>query len=422
VKCSISDKLNELLEGFESRLDRLVLAPALDELSVERFNLAAEIAALDVYASDPLEAEDAWLMRIGLGDRLHEIDRLIKSIQNALDIFDEGDTSGAQVLTSTMSIEYSEFPEVLIAVACDSDKGPVHAFDAALDVRTLLRDEGIKALLWRPCAPLSNRIHQACVFPITERVCMGGRIRSIRTWLETEGVKFIGCDASAQALSVNKRVAKRVLQAAGITVPKHIILDPMEKNGALASAATCIGFPAVLKPEQGPGGSVGVEFIASMHELEQAVARVKEPFLLEQYIDGRELTIWVIGVPPDPAKQVILELDYGNRMIYDRKLKRCARGVRVVLADLPTNLKREVQRQAVSAHEAIGAYSYSRVDIVLSERPIVLEVNATPRIRSDSALGMDVGRDQPLGKMLLYYIEEALFRSSIGASMKDTAP
>src|SRR4029077_11321976 len=99
----------------------------------------------------------------------------------------------------------------------------------------------------------------------------------------------------ASALAMDKVMAKTVLAAAGLDVPRGAVVRSAE--GTALEAARRIGVPAFVKPVGG-GSSVGAAIVRRAEDLGKAIEdalRYDERALVEDYIAGRELTVAVIG-------------------------------------------------------------------------------------------------------------------------------
>ncbi|MEI8176463.1 MAG: D-alanine--D-alanine ligase, partial [Candidatus Omnitrophota bacterium] len=106
---------------------------------------------------------------------------------------------------------------------------------------------------------------------------------------------------------------------------------------------------------------------------------------IEEYIKGRELTVGILGERPLPVIEIGVDKEF-----YDFKAKYISDTTRYILpARISAMETLEAQRVALAAHRALGCRSFSRVDMILSEKDrqmIVLEVNSIPGFTSHSLL------------------------------------
>jgi D-alanine-D-alanine ligase len=210
-----------------------------------------------------------------------------------------------------------------------------------------------------------------------------GRIQGL---LDTIGIPYTGSGVLASALAMDKEVAKQVLAAAGIEVPRGVVVRGTGK--ADLDAARSVGFPAFVKPV-GSGSSVGASIVASDGELAPAVEaalRHDERVLVEEHIRGRELTVPVIGNDDLTALPVIEILT--KRAFFDYSAKYDAgESEEVCPADIPPEIAKRAQDLAVRAHRALHCRGMSRADFLWSgDRMVTLEVNTIPGMTANSLL------------------------------------
>ena len=194
-----------------------------------------------------------------------------------------------------------------------------------------------------------------------------GRIQGL---LDTLGVPYTGSGVLASALAMDKVMAKRVLAAAGLDVPR----------GAVVRGTA--------------GSSVGASIVERAVDLEPAIAnafRYEPPgpearVLVEERISGRELTVAVIGTDELQALPVI-EIKT-KRAFFDYSAKYDAgESEEICPADLPADVARRAQDIAIRAHEALGCRGMSRTDLLWSgDRMVALEVNTIPGMTQNSLL------------------------------------
>ena len=223
----------------------------------------------------------------------------------------------------------------------------------------------------------------------------------IQALLETAGLKYTGSGVLASALAMDKDRSKKMFQRAGITV-----LDwTMVREGKVVHSEEDMDFPMVVKPND-QGSTVGFSIVKSYDELDAAAAKAAKhssDVMVEKYINGRELTVAVIGNEAFP----IIEIKPKNE-IYDYESKYTPGMTKYVCpAELPEQLEVAIQLAAIKAFNALGCRDYARVDFLLGdkERYYCLEVNTLPGMtetslvpKSAEALGMSF--DVLVGKLL----------------------
>ncbi len=212
-----------------------------------------------------------------------------------------------------------------------------------------------------------------------------GRIQGL---LDTLGIPYTGSGVLASALAMDKVMAKTVLQAAGLDVPRGAVVG--SASGAELERARAVGLPVFVKPVAG-GSSVGATIVRDAEALAPAIAdaiRYDDRALVEEYLGGRELTVAIIGndhPTPLPVIEIVTKhdfFDYGAK--YDT-----GESEEIVPAPIPDEIARRVQDLALRSHEALGCRGMSRTDFIWSkerDRVVALEVNTVPGMTANSLL------------------------------------
>ncbi|MEW5422790.1 D-alanine--D-alanine ligase [Amorphus sp. 3PC139-8] len=201
--------------------------------------------------------------------------------------------------------------------------------------------------------------------------------------LEVMQIPYTHSGVLASALAMNKIKAKAVMEAAGIPVTAHRLVERHE-----VARAHVMDPPYVVKPVA-EGSSFGVLIVreGATHppqELYREDWQFGEAVMVERYIPGRELTCAVMG---DEALGVIDIVPVGDAF-YDYDAKYLPGGSKHILpAELKPNIYQTVQRLALEAHRALGCRGVSRADFRFddaTETLICLEVNTQPGMTETS--------------------------------------
>jgi D-alanine-D-alanine ligase len=223
-----------------------------------------------------------------------------------------------------------------------------------------------------------------------------GRSREARVpaVLEMLGIPYSGSDPLTLALTLDKELAKRVVASYGNRVPNGTVICP---DGATVEAISVhwSRFPAIVKPcwEGSSKGIRGKSVVDNVSELGAAVREMcqayRQPILVEEFIDGDELTVGIVG---NTSPQIIgimrvLPVAPTERFIYSLDVKRDFE--RQVRYDCPADLSpadtEAVQRAAKTAYRVLGCRDVARVDFRLRDGvPYFLEVNPLPGLNSHS--------------------------------------
>jgi len=240
-----------------------------------------------------------------------------------------------------------------------------------------------------------------------------GRIQGL---LDTIGVPYTGSGVLASALAMDKEVAKTVLAAAGLDVPRGVVVTGTTEQDL--DAARSVGIPAFVKPVAS-GSSVGASIVAQAVDLPPAIElalKYDQRALVEEQIKGRELTVPVIGNDDLTALPVIEILT--KRAFFDYSAKYDAgESEEVCPAEIPNDVAKRAQDLAVRAHRALHCRGMSRTDFVWSgDRMVALEVNTIPGMTANSLLpkaarAAGIGFGDLLARFIDWALEDARRRA-----------
>jgi len=114
--------------------------------------------------------------------------------------------------------------------------------------------------------------------------------------LDLLAIPYTGSPALSLGLALHKHKAKEILRARGVPTPAFVVAERLEDLAGLD-----IPFPLIVKPSR-EDASVGVDFDSVVHtraQLERAVravlTRFHQPALVEQYVDGPEIYVPLLG-------------------------------------------------------------------------------------------------------------------------------
>ncbi|MCK9594590.1 MAG: D-alanine--D-alanine ligase [Candidatus Omnitrophica bacterium] len=209
-----------------------------------------------------------------------------------------------------------------------------------------------------------------------------GKIQAI---LEGLNIPFTCSGSKASSLAMDKAASHRIFIAAGLKVPRFVLLA--DKANAREQAGNCdFGLPWVVKPVMN-GSSIGLSIIDQREGLDKALDEAfaaDRRVLIEEYINGRELTVGILGDEPMAVVEIIPKSRFFD---YDAKY-RSGDTEYIVPAELDEDTCCKVKACGLAAHKALGCYGCSRVDIILGREntPYVLELNNIPGLTATSLL------------------------------------
>lgn len=205
-----------------------------------------------------------------------------------------------------------------------------------------------------------------------------GEDGGLQAVLDARGVPYTGEGEAGSRLAFDKLASKRAFDAAGVPTPRWEVLPPGRRP--------TLPLPLVVKAPR-EGSSVGVHLVRAPGELEAALAdcaALDHEILVEELIEGRELTVGVVGDRALPVVEIQPHegfYDYANKYTKGASDYFCP-------APLDDASTRRVQEVGLAAHRALGLEVYSRVDILLRAdgSPFVLETNTIPGMTETSLL------------------------------------
>ena len=232
-----------------------------------------------------------------------------------------------------------------------------------------------------------------------------GEDGGIQSILEKINIPYTGSGIEASRLAINKALAQDLFKKNGINVPSYVALSGDDELRIDAVVKQLGGFPIVVKPAR-EGSSIGINLTTTSEELKRAIGCAREygpTVLLEQYIEGRELTVGILGQEALPVVEIC-----PKRGFFDYEAK-YTKGMAdyIVPAGIPEDVSRGLQRTALCAHQVLGCADFSRVDFMLGagRAHYVLEVNTIPGFTSTSllpkaALAQGISFDQLCFKLM----------------------
>ncbi len=233
------------------------------------------------------------------------------------------------------------------------------------------------------------------VFNIAEGQGIGrSREARVPAVLEMLGIPYTGSDPLTLAATLDKECAKRLVASAGVTVPQGIVVSDFTLKTENLQFSI-FNYPVIVKPAW-EGSSKGIRrkgIVDHPDELPEVITSLgrdhRQPVLVEEYIDGDELTVGVIGNDPPRVLGImrVLPRHATERFIYSLEVKRdWERQVRYECpAPLSEAATDAVRQAALTAYAVLGCRDVARVDFRLREGiPYFLEVNPLPGLNPDS--------------------------------------
>jgi D-alanine-D-alanine ligase len=231
------------------------------------------------------------------------------------------------------------------------------------------------------------------------------RYTHVPAMLEMAGVPYTGASPFGHVLSQDKVISKILMRDAGIPTPAFRVAshrwDIEMPHPAVEGMRGChtrpprggpdcdpgdLRFPLVVKPRH-ESTSYGLQLVRNREELTDAVRAVltdyEQDALVEEYIEGREICVGLLGNDSSVELLPLVELDFEGRQLQlltwdDKYHKRPDEPKKRCPVHLPHHLEEQLQRIALAVFRVCHCKDYARVDLRIDCRgnPQVLEINS----------------------------------------------
>ncbi|MEM5812651.1 MAG: ATP-grasp domain-containing protein, partial [Candidatus Aenigmatarchaeota archaeon] len=222
------------------------------------------------------------------------------------------------------------------------------------------------------------------------------RESQIPIFCEMLGIPYTGSGPLTLAIALNKARTKEILSFYGIPTPRFQVFqtsnEPLNEK---------LKFPLMVKPLS-EGSSKGIKNdslvrneVELRRKLEEVIKNYRQPALVEEFLEGREFTVSLIGnsepeilpiveVCFDSLPEGINKFDsYEVKWVYDSpdsgyEMVKCP-------AKIPKKLEEKIKKVCVDAYRVLGCRDFCRIDIRLDSEgnPNVLDVNPLPGLIPD---------------------------------------
>lgn len=248
---------------------------------------------------------------------------------------------------------------------------------------------------------------------------------AIAGFYELYRVRYTGASPFCLGLCRRKGLTKRLLLQNGLSTPNFVVLEQ-----PLIGPDHGLHYPLIVKPSW-QDGSAGVDANSVVHDyqhlmqqLSSVFGRFAGPILVEEFIEGKELHISILGNNPPVALPAIeydfsqLEEDHPAVITYDIKWNPLVLPYHRVHSICPARIDSKtemlVKEHALRAYCATYCRDYARIDIRLGNdgMPYILEVNPNPDLTEgvsfmESAEKAGHSFSETLRQIVTYALERA---------------
>lgn len=248
-------------------------------------------------------------------------------------------------------------------------------------------DKGMLTTLERFMPSDAQARPSGMVFNLASGIQGESRLSHVPAMLEMAGVPYIGASPLGLELANEKVITKILIRDRGVPTPNFRVLrQGTESTGGLR-------FPVVVKPPR-EEDSLGLQLVHEPAELKRAVEVIVEQYgqsaLVEEYIEGREISVSLLG-NRELEVLPLVEQDFGGHathiMTWEAKYVAAAAPSKICPAQIGSRLATVLRDISIATFRACQCRDYARVDvrIDLSGQPFVLEINAPPSLSNDSS-------------------------------------
>jgi len=263
------------------------------------------------------------------------------------------------------------------------------------------------------------------VFNIAEGVCGRNRESEVPIILDLLEIPYTGSDALTLSVALDKVISKKLFKYHGIPTPEYFECKDDE-----VILPKRIKFPLIVKPRyEGSAkgidsGSVVRDIVSLKKQVHNVISLYRQPVLIEEFIDGWEFTVGIIGNKEPlvlPVVQRHIETETGlSSHIFDkiRKSKQKLRYRDFLCID--SELEQEIKLLALKAFTGLGCRDFARIDFRVSRSRgrknniYMLEINPLPSLAQDDYFAMTAELTGiSYGKMISMMFETALKRCGL---------
>lgn len=229
--------------------------------------------------------------------------------------------------------------------------------------------------------PADHKTRQAggIVFNMSYGIQGDCRYTHVPAMLEMAGIPYTGSNPLGHVLALDKVIAKSLMRDADVPTPNYRVMSWQDQQ------VDGLQFPVIVKPRH-ESTSYGLHFVRNHHELENAVSdvvmRYQQEALVEEYIDGREVCVGLLGNGSIEFLPIV-ELDFDARELHtltraDKYHKSTDEPIKICPALVNEQLADRLRELSLSTFRACHCKDYARVDIRVdpSGNPFVLEINS----------------------------------------------
>ena len=263
-----------------------------------------------------------------------------------------------------------------------------------------------------------RRIHFDCAIPMIHGT--PGEDGRLQAYLDLMHIPYTSCGVLASSLTFNKHACKTFLNSLGILFPKGKLIRKGEKIN-VSELCAILGLPCFIKPNNG-GSSFGVTKIKSDEELipalEAAFAEDMHEALVEEYIEGTEITCGLVGLNEEIVVFPITEIvSKSKKDFFDVEAKyKEGMSDEITPARISQSLQTDCETVSTAIYKYLNCRGIIRIDYIIRDGQLYfLEVNTVPGMSVASIVPKQINA---MGKMSIRELYTQLINEAIGKKNK----
>ena len=227
-----------------------------------------------------------------------------------------------------------------------------------------------------------------------------GENGTIQGFLDALGIIYTGSGPLSSAICMDKNISKIIAKNNGIMTPKWKLCDTVIDDAKM-------NYPVIVKPN-GHGSTVGLQIAHNESELKPALEyafNYDNSVLVEEYIQGRELTVMLIDGKAQPVCEIIPSHEF-----YDYECKYTAGMSKYICpAEIDDNISNYVKKISENLFDLLKCENYSRADFRMDDQNKFwfLEMNTLPGMTDTSlapisALAAGISFNELIDKIVMH--------------------
>lgn len=211
-----------------------------------------------------------------------------------------------------------------------------------------------------------------------------GEDGTVQKQLDELNIPYTGSNANASLVGLDKLAFRKLMNSFNIKIPKYLQL---KKGESTEEVSKVLGRPPYFVKPHNQGSSIGSSLVKNINSLSQTLDKAYEfsdIALVDEYINGTEVTCGILGNTVLPLAEIIPKNDF-----FDFESKYSENGTKEIIpARLNNELTKKIQKIALLVYRSVGCRGFARVDFIIRDGtdPVVLEINTIPGLTSVSIL------------------------------------